>query len=185
MIFPKTQTVFGLHAFVGNSRTHDLRQPIDIDRIETHALLDRLAHGARPGLGAEDAHFQRRLPRIQSTPFEFFSQRQHVGRRHHDDARFKIDNQLHLLFGLPTRHGHHRTTEPFRAVVRAQTPGEQAVAIGHVHNVPRTPTRGIDRSRDELGPDINVLFGIADHRGLARRARGGMDTHNLLAWHSE
>ena len=40
---------------------HHLGQTVDVNRVHVERLLDLLAHGKRPGLGAEDADLEGRL----------------------------------------------------------------------------------------------------------------------------
>ncbi len=94
-------------------------------------------------------------------------------------------DQLHLLLGLPARHRDHGAAQPLGAVVRAQAAGEQAVAVGDVHDVAGAPAGGADRARDQVGPGVDVALRVAHDGRLAGRARRGVDAHDLLARHRE
>jgi hypothetical protein len=50
--------------------------------------------------------------------------------------------------------------------------------------IPRT-ARGGQRAGRALGPDVDVVGGVADHRLLPCRAGGGVDAHQLALRHSE
>ena len=128
---------------------------------------------------------QRAGARVEPLARELVADRQHVGRRHHDDVGLEVLDQLDLALGHAARHRHHGAAEALGAVVRAEAAGEQAVAVGDVDEVARPPARGADRARADLGPDLDVGLGVADHRGLAGGARGGVDPHHLLARHGE
>ena len=121
------------------------------------------------------------LRAIEALAREFVGDRQHVARRHHDDVGLEILDDLHLPLGHAARHRDDGAAEPLGAVMGAQAAGEEAVAIGDVHDVARPSAGGADRARHELGPHLDVGLGVAHHRGLARGAGGGMDAHDLLA----
>ena len=78
-----------------------------------------------------------------------------------------------------------RGAEPLDAVVRAQPAGEQAVAVGVVHLVARPGPRRAQRAGHQAGPVVDVAGGVADDRGLARRARRRVDAPHLLLRHRE
>ena len=59
MVFPDDRPVLGLDALVGDARAHHFGQPVDVDRVDPGALLDRRAHRVGPRLGAEDADLER------------------------------------------------------------------------------------------------------------------------------
>ena len=109
--------------------------------------LDLGAHRLGPGLGAEDADLERAARAGRALALELVGDRQHVGRRHHDDVGLEVGDQLHLPLGHAARHRDHRAAEPLGAVVRAEPAGEQAIAVGDVDDVARAPARGADRAR--------------------------------------
>src|SRR5258708_1152339 len=79
--------------------------------------------GAR--MRGEEGDLRGSLARIDALLFDLFGNRQHVRRRHHDDARLEVPDQLDLPFGLSAGHGDHGAAELFRTIVRAQAPGKQ------------------------------------------------------------
>ena len=117
MILPQREAVFGLDAFLADARPHHFRQPIDVERGESHASLDLSPHRFGPWLGAENADAQARRAGIQPLPLELIRDRQHVGRRHHDDVGLEIVDQLHLPFGEAAAHRNDRRAEMLTAVV--------------------------------------------------------------------
>ena len=143
--------------------------------------LDRRAHRRRPGLGAEDADLERRIARIHALALHLLGDRQHVRRRHHDDVRLEVVDQLHLPLGHAAGHRDHRGAERLRAVVRAQPAGEEAVAVSDVDDVARAAARRADRARHHRRPRVDVLRRVADDRRLAGRARRRVDADDLLA----
>ena len=125
------------------------------------------AHAVGPGLGAEHAEAQRARARVQALLLHLVGDRQHVGRRDHDDVGLEILDQLHLALGLAARHRDHRAAQPLGAVMRPEPAGEQAVAVGDVDLVPRPPAGGANRARHHMGPDVDVVLRIAHHGRLA------------------
>ncbi len=185
MIFPDRRAILGVREFLGDAGPHDLRQSVDVAGVDVERGFDFRAHAVAPGLGAEDADAQRRRARVDALPLEFIENGEHVARRHHDDVGRKIADQLHLPFGLAARHRNHRASRRFGAVVRAQSAGEQAVAVGDVHLHAGAAAGGPNRARDQIAPGGQIVARIADDRGLAGRARGGVNPRDLFPGHGE
>ena len=67
----------------------------------------------------------------------------------------------------------------------AEAAGEQAVAVGVVQHVARPAAGRADAARHHVGPHVDVVGGVADDGGLARRTAGRVHPHHLLARHRE
>ena len=158
VILPAVQAVLHLAAFAGDARPDDLRQAVDVDRLDAEPRLDVAAHGVGPRLGAEDADVQRQFAEVDAHAFGDFGDVERVGRRRAQDVRAEILQQRHLPLGAAARQRHHGAAEPLGAVMRAEPAGEQAVAVGVVHDVagPRAAAarqraiRSAHRSRSSL-----------------------------------
>ena len=185
MIFPDDGSVLAFDAFRRHARPHYFGQAIDVDGVDAGARFDFRTHGVRPRLGAEDAHLQRRFSRIETLAREFLDDVEHVRRRDHDDRWLEILDQLHLLFRLAARHRDDGAAQAFGTVMRAQAAREQAVAVGDMHHVARAAAAGTDRARHHVGPGIDVVLRVANHRCLARGAARRVDAHHLLARHGK
>ena len=185
MVFPHHRAVLRLDALAGDAGAEHLRQPVDVHRVDAGPRLDVLPHRLGPGLGAEDAHRQAHRARVDAFTLELLDDHLHVARRDHDDVRREIADELHLLLGLPAAHRHVGATESLRAIVRAEAAGEEAVAVGHVHDVAGAAAGGADRARDERRPHVDVGLRVADHGGLARRTRRRVHADDALARHGE
>ena len=185
MIFPYRETVLGLDAFLRDAGSDHLRKAVDVDCVDVELLLDRAAHRRRPRLGAENADLERAGLGIDTLPLHLLGDGEHVRRRHHDDIRLEIDDQLHLPLGHAARHRDDGEDQSLRAVVRAEAAGEQAVAVAHVHQVTRHRAGRADAARHHGGPGVYVLLRVAHHRRLAGRAGGGIHPRHLLARHRE
>ena len=185
MVFPDHRAVLALDALAGHARAHHLGQAVDVDRVDRRSGFDLAPHRLGPGLGAEDADRHRHRRRVQPFASELLDDHLHVAGRDHDDVGLEINNQLHLLLGLAAAHRHHGAAQPLGAVMRAQAAGEQAVAVGHMHHVAGPPTCGADAARTQVGPGVDVVLRVADHRGLAGRARRCVDARDLRARHRE
>ena len=116
---------------------------------------------------------------------ELVEDRQHVARRHRDDVGLEIVDQLHLPLGHAAGDRHHRAAELFGAVMRAEAAGEQAIAIGVVHDHAGAAAGGADRARHHVRPDVDIGLGVADHDRLAGRAGRRVHAHQFFARHRE
>ena len=67
----------------------------------------------------------------------------------------------------------------------AEAAGEQAVAVGDMHDVAGPAARGADRAGDEIAPVVDVAAGVADDGRLAGGAGGSVQAHDLLARRGE
>jgi len=67
----------------------------------------------------------------------------------------------------------------------AQAASEQSVVVGVVNPVAGPRTSRTQRSRHHVSPDIHVVGGIADHRGLARSSTGSVNAHDFIHRHGE
>ena len=108
MVFPNGGSILGFCALARHAWPDDLRQTINIHRINAHALLNGQAHIVGPRLSAKNSYAQTALNGVQALAFKFISQRQHITWRDHDDVGCKVLQQLHLSFGLSTTKGNHR-----------------------------------------------------------------------------
>ena len=149
------------------------------------ASLDLRAHALGPGLGAEQAEPHRGVARVDTLALELVGDRQHVGRRHQHDPRAELADQLDLALAKAARHRHDRAAQPLRAVMRAETAGEQAVAVGVVDDVARPGAGNVQRTGHEVRPGLDIARRIAHHRRPARRAARSMDAHAFFARHRQ
>ena len=185
MVFPDRRAVLGLDAFIGHARTDHFAQAINIHRIDVHALLDGAAHLVGPGLGAKDAQAQRTGGRVQALALHFVGDGQHVAGRDHDDVGREVGDELHLAFGLAAAEGHDGQAQALGAVMRAQTTGEQAVAVAHMHQIAGPGSGRAHAARDTVRPGVDIVLRVTHHRRFARGAAGGMNAHAALARHGE
>ena len=185
VVFPDGRAVFGLDAFAGHPRPHDLRQTIDVHRVNGHALFNGVAHVVGPGLGTKNADAQRTGFRVNALPLELIGNRQHVAGGDHDDVGLEILNQLHLTLGLAAPKRHHRESQFFCAIVRTHAACEQAVAVADVHHVTRSGTPSANAAGHHSGPGIDVLERIAHHSGFAGGATRCMNAGTTFTRHSK
>src|SRR4029078_12879046 len=97
----------------------------------------------------------------------------------------EVGDQLHLFFGLPTRHWNHGAAEPFGTVMRSQAAGEETVAVADVNDVTGAPAGGSERARHEIRPGRDVACRVADHRWLPCRPARRVDAHDPHAGDGE
>ena len=147
--------------------------------------LDVAAHGVGPRLGAEDAGVQRQLADVDAHAVGDLGDVERVGRRGAQDVGAEVLQQRDLPLGAAAGQRHHGAAEPLGAVVRAETAGEQAVAVGVVHDLAGPRAHAGEAARHQVGPQIEVAFGVADDGRLAGGARRGVQAQQLIARHGE
>jgi hypothetical protein len=69
--------------------------------------------------------------------------------------------------------------------METEAAGEQPVAVGIVKHVARPSAHAGDGPRHQIGPELEIGAGVADHGRLAGGAGGGMQPDELLARHRE
>src|SRR5438132_4162258 len=167
VVFPYGEAVLGLDAFLRDAGSNHFRESVDVDRVDVELLLDRAAHRRRPRLGAENADLERAGLGIDTLPLHLLGDGEHVRRRHHDDIRLEIDDQLHLPLGHAARHRDDRAAQLLRAVVRTQATGEESITVRDVDDIARASARGADRTRHHRRPDIDIVSRVAADSRLA------------------
>jgi hypothetical protein len=70
--------------------------------------------------------------------------------------RAEVLDQLHLPLGLAAAEGNGSEARLLHAVMRAESAGEQAIAVADVHLVAAPGARGADRARHDRGPGVDV-----------------------------
>jgi hypothetical protein len=73
-----------------------------------------------------------------------------------------------------------RRAQRLRAVMRAQSAGEQAVAVGVLDDIARVQAARRKAAHHHVGPDLHVLLRVGDDDGLAGRAGRGVQAHDVL-----
>ena len=82
--------------------------------------------------------------------------------------------------GVPPRYRHDRRAEPFTAVVEAEPPGEQAVAVAVVEDVAGFHAGQGQGSSVAFRPEGQVGAGVGDDGRLPAGARAGMEADHLV-----
>ncbi len=185
VVLPDVQAVLGLHALLRHARPDHLGQAVDVGGVEAGPGLHLGAHLVRPRFGAEDAEPERGGGRVVALALHLVQDREHVGRRDHDDVGPEVPDEGDLALGHPAGDRDHGAAELLAPVVRAEPAGEQPVAVSVVQDVAGPAARRPDRAGHHGGPHVDVVPGVADHRGPAGGARAGVDPDHLLAGHRE
>ena len=81
MILPAVQAVLPRVAFTGDARPENLREAVNVDRLDAEARLEVVAHGFAPGLGPEGAATDRQLAHVDAHRFGDLGDVQRIGRR--------------------------------------------------------------------------------------------------------
>src|SRR5215208_7097583 len=69
--------------------------------------------------------------------------------------------------------------------MRAKASGEQAIAVGVVHDIAWSGAGAGERARHEVGPGFDVGLGVADDRRLSGRAGRGVYAQQFFTWYSK
>lgn len=169
-----------LGAFHGYSGAGDLAEAVDVEAFDAQALFDIAAHGVRPGLCAEDAAFKLYLlPRDVHFLYGVgYMEGIGGGAAQHGGA--EIPHKTHLTLGIAGGGRYNCCSHPFRAVVCAQTAGEQAVAVGNLYYGAAVGSGCAHGARHDLGPGGYVLLSISHYRKASGGAAGGLKPHYIL-----
>ena len=99
-------------------------------------------------------------PRVDALALHLVEDREEVRRRHHDDPRLEVEDQLHLPLGHAAADRDDGAAEPLGAVVRAEPAGEQAVAVGDVHDVARAGRRRRGSSAPSASAQVSMSSAV-------------------------
>ena len=110
---------------------------------------------------------------------------QGVGGRTAQGRGAEVAQQVGLATRGAARGRDHRGTDALGTAVGAQTAGEQAVAVGHMHDVRLVDAGGGQAAAGQFGPVVQVAGGIAHHHGLAGGAAGGVQADDVVTRHGE
>src|SRR5206468_7712350 len=124
-----------LGALHGDSGSDDLREPVEVDRGEPEQRLDLPAHLLRPRLGAEETVPEPEPTRVGPLLPEALADVEGERRRAREPLWTEILEQEELAQGVPRGHRHDRQPHVLRAVVEAETAGEEPVAVSDVDHV--------------------------------------------------
>ena len=94
------------------------------------------------------------------------------------DAEVLHDHDL--AFSIAAGDGDHGGAEGFRAVVRAQAAGEQAVPERVLDDIARVHATGGEGALHDVGPDIEVVLVVCDDDRLAGCTAAGVEPYDLI-----
>ena len=92
----------------------------------------------------------------------------------------EIAHHHDLPFGVAARGGDHRGAQAFRSVVGSQTAGEQTVAVRVLHDIALMQATGDKGALDDLGPHLQIGFGIGHDDRLPGSSAGGVQPDDVL-----
>ncbi len=175
------EAVARLDALGGDPGADHLAEPVEVHRRATPQGLQLRAHRLGPRLGSEEAVGEPDVARVHPLLEHALPDVQREGGRAGEPVGAKILEEQDLAQGVAGGHRHHREPHVLGAVVEAEAAGEEAVAVGDLHELAGLCAGGGQRTRHHLAPHLEVAPGVADHGGLAARARRGVDAHQVLA----
>ena len=168
-------------ALGGDAGADQLGQAVDVVRADVELGFDLDAHVLAPRLGAETAGAQRQLGKIDSFLARRFGEEQRVRRRAGQVGGAEIAHHHQLAPGVARRDRQDVGADFARAVMHAEAAGEHAVAVAVLHRVALDAAGHRQRSRHDVGPQVEVGLGVgADHRRPGRPRRG-VDFDQLAA----
>ena len=184
IILPDVQSL-ALEALHRHAGTDALGQTVNVQRADVQQSLDLAAHALRPGFGAKDADAELEVGHIDLLIADGFAHHQRIGRRAGDSGRSKILHQHQLALGVARGDRHNGRPDTLHAVMKAQPPGEQTVAIGHLHGIFFRHTRAAQTSCHAFRPHLQIVGGISRHNRLAGGAGRSMDADDFLPGRGE
>ena len=138
-----------------------------------------IAHPVGPGLGPEDAGAQGERAHIDAQLRRTLDQIGEIARRAAECGDAEVADQHDLTVAVAARDGDHGRPEGFRAVVGAESAGEESVAEGVLQDVAAVQPAAGEGARHDLGPDSDVLACVGDDDRLAGGAGGGMQPDHV------
>ena len=90
----------------------------------------------------------------------------------------EIGDELDLTLGVACRGGDRKHAQPLGAVLETQPAREHAVSRRILEDVARAQPHHIEAARHGIGPFVEILLRVQDHRGRPRRAARRMEAHN-------
>ena len=175
------QALAALQALHRNAGARALGQAVDVQGLDAQELFDLVAHALGPGLGAEEAHAQLEVGKVHLLVADGLAHHQRVGGGAGDGVAAQVLHEHELALGVAGGGGHDGRADLLHAVMEPQAAGEQAVAVGDLHGVVLRHARAAKAAGHALGPHLDVALGVAGDDGLAGRAGGGVDAHDLRA----
>ena len=166
-----------------DARPVDLREPVDIVRLDAELLLDGTAHLLTPALRADDALAQVDAI-LDAARLDGLGEQQRIGTRRAEHRALHVHHHLQLLLRIARPHRHRHRAEPLAARLEADARRPEPVARCDLHAVAVRYARHLIAARELDGPVLDILRRIRNDDRLARRARGGMDAHDLLLGHA-
>ena len=167
-------------AVAADAGAGDLGEAVDVVRDEAGVLLDLVAHLLGPGLGAEDAVLQGHLlAEVDALLVAFVDDVQEVARRARDRGDAEVLHQHQLAVGVAAGDGQHRAAVGLGAVVQHEAAGEEAVAVGDLHDVVRRHAGHREAAHHAVRPDGDVVRRVRDADRLAGGAGGAVVADDL------
>ena len=158
-VFVEVGAVLAL-TLITHTRTGNLRESVDIVRLDAERLLQFLTHLLRPGLSTEDTYLQLEVIPAPLALTKSLSEEHGVAGGATEDGGTEIVHQGYLFLGVARRDGDDRGSDVRRSVMGTETSREESVAVGHLEDVILAGTVGGEGTGDSLRPHGEVLTGI-------------------------
>ena len=123
---------------------------------------------------------QIKVPKIYPLFPGLFSHEEGIGRGAGQHRGAEVLHDHNLAFGIPAGHGDHRCSQTLGAVMCSKSAGKKTVTVGVVDDITLVDPGGDKGAGHQLGPDVDVFPGIADHGWFAGSAGGCMNPDDIL-----
>ena len=134
----------------------------------------------RAALAAEDAVPQLVRRKRVFALAHHLAQIDRIRRRRHKAGHTEVTQHHKLLFAVARRRRDDRRPEFLQPVVQAERAGEQAVAERNLDDVRIRHAGRRTQPRHIVRPVVEVVLRVRADGRLARRARGGVDAHDIF-----
>ena len=168
-------------AFPGDPGPDDLRQAVDVVGGAAEGALERRPHALGPRLGAIEPVTQAEGARVPPLLLQRLGDVQRERGRGAQAGGPQIVQQQEVARGVAGGDGDDAQADALGAVVKAETAGEEAVAVPVVQRVARAGAGGEQHARHHLAPHVEIAGRVADEGRLALGAGRRVDARQLGA----
>ncbi len=170
-------------AFAGDAGADDFGETVVVEGVDAQLFLNGAAHLFRPRLAAEVGEPEREVPFFQPLALNGFREVQGVGGGADQCVDPGVLEQHDLPLGVAAGGGQHRRADPFDAAVQPEAAGEEAVTEGNLYELVAGQAACNQEAGAEIGPELHILFGVADEGRLAGGAARSVDAGEFAPGH--
>src|SRR5262249_30250674 len=140
-----------------------LAQPVDVQGNDVEPPLERVAHGVRPRLGAEETDPELEAAGPDAGLLDGLGEVERVGRRAAEHGAAEVRERRQLAVGEADRDGDDSSADALGAIVEPEPTGEEAIAIRVLDDVTRPDAAHHQGPRHHLAPEIEIAARVGDY----------------------